>query len=132
VVRRLLAAAFVLAVAVVGMPDARGATTVDRLAGDTRYETAIAVAAALHPGGATTALVASGTSYPDALASGPLAARLAGVALLVDGSGRAADDASLEFLADHADAVADVAILGGRAAVTSTADRAIQEALGLA
>jgi hypothetical protein len=73
-----------------------------------------------------------GTTYPDALASGPLAARLGGIALLVDGSGHEADGASRTFLADHADDVDDVAILGGRAAVTSAADRAIQEALGLA
>jgi hypothetical protein len=53
------------------------------------------------------------------------------VALLVDGSGHLGDGASRGFLTDHRDAVADVAIIGGSGAVTSAADRAIQEALGI-
>ncbi len=107
---------------------------VERLAGRDRYATSVAtVERSIDAGGASVAnvLLGTGTTYPDALASGPLAARLRGIALLVDGSGHEADAASREFLAEHADDVDDVAILGGRAAVTSAADRAIQEALGL-
>jgi putative cell wall-binding protein len=107
---------------------------VERVAGTDRYATSVAtVERSIEAGGTSVAsvLLGTGTTYPDALASGPLAARLGGVALLVDGSGRKADRVSRAFLAEHADDVDDVAILGGRAAVTSAADRAIQEALGL-
>jgi putative cell wall-binding protein len=107
---------------------------VERVAGANRYATSVAaVQRALSLGGLSVAtiLLGTGTNYPDALAAGPLADRLAGVALLVDGTGRGDDGASRAFLADRASEVASVAILGGPGAVTSAADRAIQEALGL-
>lgn len=106
----------------------------DRLAGTDRYSTSVAaVERAIGLGGASvaTVLLGTGTSYPDTLAAGPLAGRLDGVSLLVDGSGQGDDTASRSFLADWAAEVAEVAILGGPGAVTSAADRAIQEALGL-
>ena len=106
---------------------------VERVAGTDRYGTSVAAAQRAVAAGSSiaTMLLGTGTNYPDTLASGPLAARLGGVALLVDGSGRRADGASRSFLAARAEEVDDVAILGGPAAVTSAADRAIQEALGL-
>jgi putative cell wall-binding protein len=107
----------------------------ERLAGADRYATSVEVAdRALEVGDRTVATVLLGTggSYPDTLASGPLAARLAGIGLLVDGSGKGADGTSRSFLSAHASSVGAVAILGGPGAVTSAADRAIQEALGLA
>jgi putative cell wall-binding protein len=106
---------------------------VERIAGADRYATSVAVAErSLADRSDASVLLGTGTSFPDSLASGPLAARLDGIALLVDGSGRGDDGASRSFLTQHAHEVTDVAILGGRGAVTSTADRAIQEALGLA
>ena len=110
------------------------ACEVDRIAGTDRYGTSVAAAQrSLDDGDRTVAslLLGTGTNYPDTLASGPLAAQLDGVALLVDGTGRHADGAARSFLSEHADDVDDVAILGGPGAVTSAADRAIQEALGL-
>ena len=107
---------------------------VDRIAGTDRYGTSVAAAQrSLDDGGRSldSLLLGTGANYPDTLASGPLAARLDGIALLVDGSGRQGDAASRSFLSANADAVDDVAILGGPGAVTSAADRAIQEALGL-
>jgi putative cell wall-binding protein len=107
---------------------------VERVAGRDRYATSVAAAsAAVAAGDRTLAdlLLGTGTAYPDALAAGPLAARLGGVTVLVDGSGRMGDAASRSFLSEHRDAVGEVAILGGAGAVTSAADRAIQEALGL-
>ena len=65
------------------------------------------------------------------LASGPLASRLGGLALLVDGSGAGADEAARAFLAANASEVEKPTILGGSGAVTNAADRAVQEALGL-
>jgi putative cell wall-binding protein len=107
---------------------------VERVAGRDRYATSVAAAEqALDVGDRSVErlLLGTGANYPDTLASGPLAARLGGIALLVDGTGRAADGASRSFLSANADDVDDVAILGGPGAVTSAADRAIQEALGL-
>lgn len=55
--------------------------TVERIGGATRYAVAAAVAARF-PTGATSALVASGLNYPDALAATALAARRAAPVLL--------------------------------------------------
>lgn len=107
---------------------------VERLAGADRYATSVAVVErSLELGGrsAATVLLGTGTSYADVLASGPLASHVGGLALLVDGSGAGADGASRSFLAANAAAVRQPTILGGPSAVTSAADRAVQEALGL-
>jgi putative cell wall-binding protein len=59
---------------------------VTRLAGRDRYATAVAVSKSVAPSGTTEVVLATGSSFPDALAAGPLAARLSGV-LLITGSG---------------------------------------------
>ena len=56
--------------------------TVERWAGADRYETAAATSLSTYPQGATTAYLASGAGYPDALAGAPVAA-LAGAPLLL-------------------------------------------------
>src|SRR5664280_187945 len=56
--------------------------TVQRWAGADRYATASAISFNTYPQGATTAYLASGADYPDALAGGPVAAR-AGAPLLI-------------------------------------------------
>jgi putative cell wall-binding protein len=106
----------------------------ERLAGNDRYATSVAVAQrSLAIGGRTTktVLLGTGTAYPDVLASGPLAARVGGVSLLVDGTGSGADAAARSFLAASARSVDDVAILGGTGAVTPAAAVKLGEALGL-
>ena len=50
-------------------------TSVQRWAGADRYETAASVSSNTYPLGATTAYLASGADYPDALAGAPVAAR---------------------------------------------------------
>ena len=108
---------------------------VERLAGDDRYGTSVAVAIrSLSLGGRTssTVLLGTGTAYPDVLAAGPLASKLGGVSLLVDGTGLGADLASRTFLSTNATVVKQVEILGGSGAVSGSADRALQQALGLA
>jgi putative cell wall-binding protein len=55
-----------------------------RLQGGTRYGTAGAVAAAAFPNGASTAVVVSGTTYPDALTGAYLASAVGGPVLLTD------------------------------------------------
>jgi putative cell wall-binding protein len=56
--------------------------TVQRWSGADRYATAAAISAQTYPQGATTAYLASGANYPDALAGAPVAA-LAGAPLLL-------------------------------------------------
>ncbi|HUG85692.1 MAG TPA: cell wall-binding repeat-containing protein, partial [Euzebya sp.] len=55
---------------------------VERLAGPTRIDTAVAVARRAFPDGAASVLVAAAADFPDALAAGPVAARLGGPLLL--------------------------------------------------
>ena len=64
--------------------DRREAPTVERLAGPDRYGTAVAVARDAFPDGADEVLLATGASFPDALAGGPLAARLSAPVLLTE------------------------------------------------
>lgn len=59
-----------------------GAGGVERLAGDDRIATAVAVAARAFPDGAPVALLARADAYPDALAGSPLATALGGPLLL--------------------------------------------------
>lgn len=58
------------------------AAAVERWAGSDRYATATAISLHTYPNGATTAYLASGASYPDALAGAPVAAK-AGAPLLL-------------------------------------------------
>jgi putative cell wall-binding protein len=107
---------------------------VERLAGPDRYATSVATtqrALGLGDRSLATALLDTGTAFPDALSTGPLAARLGGVAVLIDGSGGRHDGASRDVLHDRRAEITSPVIVGGSAAVTSAADRAIQEALGL-
>lgn len=114
-----------------------GGTTCEvlRVAGRDRYATSVAAAEhSLGLGDRSVAdvLVGTGTAFPDALAAGPLTARRQGLTVLVDGSGAGHDAASRAFLADRRADVERVAILGGGAAVSASADKALQQALGLA
>jgi glucose/arabinose dehydrogenase len=73
--RRLRAVVVVGLVAVVlavAAPDARAATT-ERIAGNDRYETSAKVSASAVPAGRSVVYVASGTDFPDALATAPVA-----------------------------------------------------------
>jgi YVTN family beta-propeller protein len=85
---------------------------VTRIAGADRYRTAVAVADSL--GDPTTVLVASGTSFPDALVAGPAAAHVGGVVLLTDGD--TMSTATSDYLAAHQGAVFAI---GGPAAAAS-------------
>ena len=70
---------------------------VTRLAGPDRFATAVAVADAMGDPG--TVVEASGLSFPDALAGGPVAAKLGGVVLLTDGASQASETAA--YLSAH-------------------------------
>lgn len=60
-----------------------GSTTVPRLAGADRYETAVKISAHSHPGRADDVFVVNGTSWPDGLSAGAAAADVDGVLLPV-------------------------------------------------
>jgi len=60
----------------------KGALTSTRIQGGDRYESAAAVSRTAYPTSASVVVVASGESFPDALASGPVAAKLGGPLLL--------------------------------------------------
>lgn len=58
--------------------------TIDRIAGASRYETAVAVARAAYPSGADVVYVAQGADYPDALGAAPAAVKEGGPLLLTE------------------------------------------------
>lgn len=104
-----------------------------RLSGSNRYGTSAAVASAVERlGGRSPAslLFATGRNYPDALASGALAARLGAHVALVDGAGVGGDRTVAEWVKAHAGSVDSPRILGGPVAVGGTADGKIQSWLG--
>jgi len=93
-------------------------TTLTRIAGANRYQTAAAIARSAFPNGSTTAVVATGERFPDALAASGLAGALAAPILLTS-----ANSAHPELLAALGPApgglgVTDVVIVGGTAAVS--------------
>jgi putative cell wall-binding protein len=63
-------------------PSSGGDTQIKRIAGSDRYATAAAISKMRFGAGATTAFVATGASFPDALAGAPAAARAKGPVLL--------------------------------------------------
>ncbi len=93
-----------------------------RLYGADRYATAAAVAVAGHPGGVQTAVVARGDTFPDALASGPLAAQLhAALLLTAPDALPGSTGAALQQLG-----VSSVVIVGGTSAVSSAVQDQLQ------
>ncbi|MCU1376041.1 MAG: beta-xylosidase, partial [Actinomycetia bacterium] len=89
---------------------------VDRVAGKDRYATAAALAGQV-PSRSSVALIASGTSFPDALSAGPSASALGGTFAL---TGRQClPTASAQGMTD--DGVREVLIIGGESAVPDAA-----------
>ena len=78
-------------------PGAPVVAETSRREGPDRYATAVAVSRASHPGTATTVVVASGETYPDALAAGPVAAAAGGPLLLVPRDGPVGEDVLAEL-----------------------------------
>ena len=88
----LLCAVLASAIAVMVLPRAGGSVDLpdsptaelelDRLAGADRYATSVRISEQTFPAGADTAFLATGQSFPDALAAGPAAATLNGPILL--------------------------------------------------
>ncbi|HEX4904175.1 MAG TPA: cell wall-binding repeat-containing protein [Acidimicrobiales bacterium] len=118
--RRALLVAGVLAASLV-VPGARADVPVQRLSGTDRYTTAEAVATALHPDGATQAVLATGTAFPDALTAGVAAAALDAPLLLAS-----PERLPLSALDDLG--VVEVVLVGGTAVFPASAEQALVDA----
>lgn len=98
-----------------------------RVAGAHRYDTASSLSVAAFPGGAGAAVIASGTSFPDGLAAGPLAASMDAPILLTErGALPQATANELTRLDPER-----VVIVGGEAAVAPEVATAIEDATGV-
>ncbi|MFE5409128.1 cell wall-binding repeat-containing protein [Microbacterium sp. NPDC056569] len=96
--------------------------TTSRLAGPTRYETAVEVSKKSYPNGASTVFLTSGTDFPDALAAGAAAGRSGGALLLTDPNALpAAAAAEITRLAPSR-----VVIIGGETRVTPSVEAAVR------
>lgn len=95
--------------------------TVTRVSGSNRYATAAALSLRAFPNGATTAYVASGLTFPDAL-SGGAAAAAGGAPLLLVGSG-GVPTATADELTRLG--VTTIKVLGGSAAVSEATATAL-------
>jgi len=86
----------------------------ERIAGNDRYSTSVAIARMARDRGAdlSTVYVATGTNWPDALAAGPVAAGTQGPLLLVGGF------AAKDFLIEVFDEVEELVAFGGPAALS--------------
>lgn len=105
----------------------------DRIAGSDRVQTSIEIAKEGYPLGSNWVVLASASSFPDALAGVPLAFAHDAPVLLVPDQGITEPlKQELQRLRISADTVADsgVLILGGSAAVTSTVEAQVKSALG--
>jgi len=100
---------------------------VDRLQGGTRYETSAAVSRRAYPDGAATVFVASGATFPDALAAGPVAARQGAPLLL------SAPDALSAATATEITRLGArrVVIVGGEASLHAAVERAAKALPGV-
>ncbi|WP_235500193.1 cell wall-binding repeat-containing protein [Leifsonia sp. Root227] len=92
------------------------ATQVDRIAGSDRFATSRAVSAAAFPS-ATTAFIATGRNFPDALSAAAAAGASGSPVVLVDGAAGAADGQTMTLLRGMG--VGSVVIAGGTSAVSA-------------
>ena len=102
-------------------------TTIRRDAGADRYETSRAVARAAFAS-ATTAYIATGADFPDALSASAAAAAAAAPVILVPGYDSAVDEPTLQLLRDLG--VTSVTIAGGTAAVSAGIEEQFKRVLG--
>ena len=118
----VLLVAAVLAALLPSLDAKAAAARVERLAGDDRYSTAAAVSASHFLPGVPVAYVATGTSFPDALAGGAAAAHSRGPVLLVDPGAvpQPTADELRRLLPQR------IVVLGGAAAVSDAVVAALQ------
>ena len=96
----------------------------ERLAGETRYGTGVAVVERLRSTGRVDVervWAATGTNWPDAITAGPVLADLGHALVLVDGAGHGHDGETAAWMGRFADRTADGRVIGGPHAVTDDA-----------
>jgi len=98
--------------------------TTDRVAGTTRYGTAAAVAGQDDFSGATTAILATGETFPDALAASGLAGADAPAPIVLTQSDTYTQDAQQAL--NNLTSVTNVVIVGGTAAVSTGVENAVK------
>lgn len=105
--------------------------SVRRVAGGSRYDTAAAVFDESVAAGLDGAHVwlATGASFPDALAAGPAVARAGATLLLVDGSDLGTVPSIVERLQVRAESLQTVTLVGGPAAISADAPRQLEVVL---
>lgn len=98
--------------------------SVGRVSGATRYDTAAALARLAVGAGETVTRTwaASGENFPDALVTGPAAAKDGGVLILVHPQDLGASAATRDFLAEVAADVDEVVLLGGEGAISANVE----------
>ena len=96
------------------------------LAGESRYDTALAEAVAAYPEGCSRLIVASGENFPDALAATALAG-LMNCPVMITSSAAMSDQVRTAILTLGVD---DVVIVGGEAAVSSSVYDSLSAILG--
>lgn len=99
-------------------PEASASTSINRIAGYDRYQTAVAVSKNGWPDGADTAILAYGENFPDALSAGPLAHKY-NAPILLTGSYNLNKDTTQEL---NRLKVKKVFIIGGYAVVSKNVE----------
>ncbi|HEX9889354.1 MAG TPA: cell wall-binding repeat-containing protein [Nitriliruptorales bacterium] len=105
---------------------------VERLEGDNRFETSVAVAtkALEHlPDWTLEVVFATGFNYPDGLAAGALAARRGALVMLVPRDALDQAEAVRDFLADNANRLDLGTVVGGEAAVSDAVRAGLEQAM---
>lgn len=94
-----------------------------RLAGPDRYGTATAIVDEMLRAGLSPSRIwaATGESYADALAAGPIVARTGELLTLIDGRNAGGDGSAEDWLRAHADVLGEGIVIGGTAAITDEA-----------
>ncbi len=100
-------------------PSANAATSVHRIEGHDRYQTAIAASQSGWPDGANDAILAYGENFPDALSAGPLAHKYS-APILLTGSSYLNSDTATELKRLK---VKNVYIIGGDAVVSKVVEQ---------
>ncbi|TGE34188.1 cell wall-binding repeat-containing protein [Desulfosporosinus sp. Sb-LF] len=95
-------------------PKASASTSTERIAGYDRYQTAVAASQSGWPEGASTAIIAYGEDFPDALSAGPLAHKY-NAPILLTGASDLNNDTAVELKRLK---VSKVYIIGGYAVVS--------------
>ncbi|MDQ3973264.1 MAG: cell wall-binding repeat-containing protein [Actinomycetota bacterium] len=99
--------------------------TVDRVAGETRYETAraladVAIEAGMSP---TSSWLASGENWPDALVTGPAAAKADGILMLVHPTDLDNSPPAREYVTKYRATIEQLFLMGGSAAITDRVEQ---------